>query len=85
MRFDWTVSIGNVITFFMATVAALTAWLDMRNRVKNLEAWKTEHMATSEISHIALQKLGEAVVDLAQIAKGQERRVQLMEDRWPHG
>jgi len=80
--FSPEISFGNLISAFAFLAAALFAWRDLSWRVKNLEEWKSshEHSTIQAISNITL--LREAVVKIEEIARGQERRMQIMEDRY---
>lgn len=72
MRFDSTVSLGNLITFLGLISAALGWWRahnsseqaklayqrDMDWRVKNLEIWRTEHMVDADARDRLLDTIG---------------------------
>jgi hypothetical protein len=47
-HFDYTISIGNLITAFAFILCAVLAWRDMNWRVKNLEVWRKEHMVDAD-------------------------------------
>jgi hypothetical protein len=42
--FNWTISIGNLLTIGLASIAAVGAWKDLTWRIKRLEEWRVEHM-----------------------------------------
>lgn len=48
MHFDWTISLGNVVSAGTFVVLAVTAWRDLRWRVTNLEVWRKEHQIDSD-------------------------------------
>jgi len=80
-HFEWSISFGNVITTISFLAAAFSAWKDLSWRVKNLEEWKRDHQDTAETAMQNLAELKEAVVGIKTIAEGQERRIQMIEDR----
>lgn len=57
MRFDWTVSIGNILSAAAFALAAVYAWKDMSWRIKNLETWRTEHMVDSDARDLLIQDM----------------------------
>lgn len=81
MRFDPTISLGNLIVGLSFLAAALLAWRDINWRVKNLEMWKEAHLHTAEEALRNITMLREAVVGIQKIAEGQERRIVMVEDR----
>lgn len=48
MRFDWTISLGNLVTAFTFLTLAITAWRDMNWRMRNLEEWRKEHQIDAD-------------------------------------
>ena len=48
MRFDWTISLGQLITALTFLFLGAFAWKDLTWRVKNLEHWRAEHMIDSD-------------------------------------
>lgn len=79
--FSREITLGNIFTVITFLVAALMAWRDLRWRVDNLEAWKAahEHSAMQAAQNIGM--LRESIAKLTAIASGQERRLQMLEDR----
>jgi len=43
LRFDGTITLGNIITALTFIFLAIIAWRDMNWRVKNLEDWRKTH------------------------------------------
>jgi hypothetical protein len=62
-------------------VAGVSAWLNHGWRIKNLEEWKLAHYHSDAEVLKNITLLREAVVKMEAIASGQERRIQLVEDR----
>jgi hypothetical protein len=46
--FDWSISLGQVLTAITVSALALFAWRDLQWRVKNLETWRAEHMVDAD-------------------------------------
>jgi hypothetical protein len=57
MHFDWTISIGNVITATTVFILAAMAWKDLVWRIKNLESWRTEHMIDADARDSIIMKI----------------------------
>jgi hypothetical protein len=81
MHFDWTISLGNVVTAVTFLAMALLSWRDLNWRMKILEAWKSTHEHSSEQSLANITMLRESIAKLTEIANGQERRLVMLEDR----
>ena len=79
--FSGEITLGNILTVLGFLVAAYAAWRDMGWRVKNLEIWKDGHQKVTETAIQALSDTRTATVELKRIAEGQERRLQMLEDR----
>ena len=47
-HFDWTISLGNIISAVTFLILAGFAWRDLTWRVKNLETWRKEHMLDAD-------------------------------------
>jgi hypothetical protein len=43
LRFDGTITLGNIITALTFIFLAIIAWRDINWRVKNLEDWRKAH------------------------------------------
>jgi hypothetical protein len=43
LKFDGTITLGNIITALTFIFLAIIAWRDMNWRVKNLEDWRKVH------------------------------------------
>lgn len=48
LKFDWTISLGNIVAGLTFTIAAVLAWRDLVWRVKNLETWRKEHQVDAD-------------------------------------
>lgn len=81
MRFDPTITVGNILTAFPVLVLAIMGWRDHNWRIKNLEVWKITHEHTAEQRDSIILMLRDNVTTLTAIAKGQDRRLVLVEDR----
>jgi hypothetical protein len=83
LHYNGEITLGNIITLVAAGIAVLTAWKDIIYRVKNLEAWRKEHSDTLTTVAAATVEIKEAVVQLKQIAAGQDRRIIMLEEKRP--
>lgn len=82
MRFDASVSLGNLIALVGFIVAAFTAWRawissqrDLDWRIKNLETWRLEHMVDEDARDSIIRKL-DKVMDFI------ERELRLRNIKW---
>jgi hypothetical protein len=57
VRYDGTVTLGNLVSALTFLVLAAVAWTDLRWRIKNLEDWKTSHTSSSEKRDELIRKL----------------------------
>ena len=55
VHFDYTITLGNVLTMFLFVSAAIKFWSaqvaskhDLEWRISNLEKWRLEHMVDSD-------------------------------------
>lgn len=48
MHIDWTISIGNLIWTGGCILLAIIGWRDLTWRIRNLEAWRNEHMIDAD-------------------------------------
>jgi hypothetical protein len=81
IQFDWSISLGNLISGITFLVLALFAWRDLTWRVKNLETWRAEHMLDSDSrdklimnSDKMLARLQVLMEDNERWKRGEERR-----------
>lgn len=79
MHFDWTISLGNIITAGTFLVFAILAWRDMDWRVKNLEIWRNEHMVDADSRDAIIAKFDHLIVKLEVTTDALDRAVRLME------
>lgn len=75
------ISLGNIIAAASFLVAAVVAWRDLNWRIKNIEVWIANHTQTSKQTQDSLVYLRDAAISLKEIAAGQDRRLQILEDR----
>lgn len=61
MHFDWTISIGNLVTISLVTLAAIGAWKDLTWRISNLETWRKEHMLDACARDAIIEKLDKII------------------------
>jgi hypothetical protein len=61
VRFDTTISLGNLISAVSFLILAVFAWRDMSWRIKNLEVWRKEHMLDSDGRDKLLQKMNKVL------------------------
>lgn len=76
---DWTIRLSDVITWGVGLVLVVTAWRDISWRLTNLEEWKQLHFHTTEEAVRNITMLREAVVKIEYLARGQDRRLELLE------
>ncbi len=48
VKFDWTISLGNIVTGGSFLALCVVAWRDLVWRIKNLEQWRKEHMVDAD-------------------------------------
>jgi hypothetical protein len=48
LRFDYSISLGQVISAFFFLCAAIIGYRDLSWRVKNLEVWRREHQVDAD-------------------------------------
>ena len=87
IHWDGTITLGNVITFFLfalalinflraqsaAKEAQLEAKKDLEWRIANLEVWRKEHMIDSDARDLLLRKLDGATELLEYLVKERHR------------
>ena len=57
VTFDWTISLGNLLSAVTFLFLAILAWRDLTWRVRNLETWRKEHMVDADARDLLLRKL----------------------------
>ena len=72
IKFDPTISFGNIIWSFCTLILAVAAWRDLTWRIKNLETWRKEHMVDSDSRDAIITKMDRI---LYHISNGQEGRL----------
>ncbi len=70
VHFDWTITLGNLITIVAAGGAAVIAWIDLRWRVRNLETWRMEHMIDADARDILLTNIDKILYHVTRGAEG---------------
>lgn len=80
MHFAPTVTLGDVIYGVTLLIAAAFAYRDLNWRIRNIEDWKDAHFHTSEQALANISLLQQNAAAMKQIAEGQERRIQMLED-----
>ena len=83
LHYNGEITLGNILTLVALGIAIVTGWKDIIYRVKNLEVWRKEHSDTLVTVAAATVEIKEAVVQLKQIAAGQERRIVMLEEKRP--
>lgn len=48
IHFEWSISLGSIISAVSFTSMAVIGWRDLSWRVKNLEIWRKEHQIDSD-------------------------------------
>lgn len=79
-KFNGEISLGNIVTAAAFLLAAAFAWRDLNWRVNNIEIWKESHLHTTEQAVQNISMLRESIAKLTEIANGQERRLEMLED-----
>jgi hypothetical protein len=69
VTFDWTISLGNLLSAVTFLFLAVLAWRDLTWRVRNLETWRKEHMIDSAARDQLLRKLDKVCDQLEFIVK----------------
>lgn len=80
-HFDSTITLGNILTIIAFSVAALLWYSNTNWRLKIVEEWKAAHEHTTLEALRNIEILSRGVAAMEQIAKGQDRRLVLLEDR----
>lgn len=57
LRFENTVSLGQVLSALFFLLGGAAAWTDVRWRIRNLESWKEKHVEDSEQRDALIRKL----------------------------
>lgn len=69
----------------MTIFALLLAWAgfyyNTNWRIRILEQWKSDHQTLADAAAEGFSTLVEAIATLKQIAKGQDRRLEMLEDK----
>lgn len=88
MKFDPTITIGNLVVVISMIVAVggwlitvIIGWRDHEWRITNLETWRSGHERTTEQREEGHRLLQISVTKLTAILEGQDRRIILLEDR----
>lgn len=79
--FSGEITLGNIFATTAFLAAAAFAWRDLNWRVRNLETWKEGHLHTAEEALRNITMLREAVVGIQKIAEGQDKRIEMLEER----
>lgn len=56
-HFDWTISLGSILSMGAFLVMALFAWRDLTWRIQNLEVWRKEHQIDSDSRDDIIRKM----------------------------
>lgn len=87
LHWDGTITLGNLLTFFMLSIAIIGFWSarikaveaeaaykkDIEWRIANLETWRREHMIDSDARDELLKTMGTIVQQLDWLRKEKER------------
>lgn len=87
LHWDGTITLGNVLTFILLTIAIIGFWSarlkaaeaeaaykrDIEWRIGNLERWRGEHMIDSDARDKLIENLGTIVKHLEWLRKERER------------
>lgn len=87
IHWDGTVTLGNLLTFVMLSIAIVGFWRarlkaaeaeaayrrDIEWRIKNLETWRREHMIDSDARDKLLKDMGTILSHLDWLRKERER------------
>lgn len=64
MRFDWTISLGNILSGLTFLVMATMAWNNLRWQIKNLEDWREQHTVDCEKMDAIVTKMDKVLYHL---------------------
>jgi len=67
VRWDFTISLSNVITFVVSGTAAVIAWRDLTWRIRNLEEWRKEHMVDAAARDALITGIKEMIAGIKEI------------------
>lgn len=73
INFDWTVTVGNVISSALFLFLSIVAWRDLTWRISNLEIWRKEHMIDADSRDLIIKRMDELLVELRTILRGRRK------------
>jgi len=59
--FDWTITLGNIVSAITFIFAGVIAWRDLTWRIKNLETWRVEHMIDADARDELIRKMDHVI------------------------
>jgi len=69
MRFDATISLGNILTFGSIFFLAVAFWIRQDERIKTIQKWIEIHEHEAEGREKLLIEMGKAIVELKTLIK----------------
>lgn len=83
MGIHWNgeVTLGNILVICVWLIGAVAFYYNTNWRIKILERWKDNQEVIAAADVKSFSTLVEAVAALKEIAKGQHRRLEMLEDR----
>ena len=73
LHFDWSISLGNIITCFTGIVLIIIGWKDLTWRITNLESWRREHMIDACARDEIIVKLDRIIERMEQREKDRDQ------------
>jgi hypothetical protein len=82
MGIHWSgeITFGNVLMMMTFVGAAVAFYYNTNWRLRILESWRQEQSTIGEVALRTTRELIDSVIELKQIAKGQDRRLVMLED-----
>jgi hypothetical protein len=74
VKFDWTISLGSLISAVTFLFLGGMAWADLRWRVSNLEKWRTEHMVDSDSRDNLISTIADIAKKLQWVDEARQRQ-----------
>lgn len=74
LKFDGTITLGNVVATLTFLILAAIAWTDLNWRVKNLEVWRTQHIIDANARDAIIKKMDKMLDRIDLLIEVRDRR-----------